>query len=136
MSIRITSINFTSFKALSKFSVSMKHVNILVGPNNCGKSTILSAFRALKVAMQYARRKNAAIVNVDKHIYGWQIPEASIPMSLENVHTDYIDEETKVDFRFSNGNHLILFFPRDGECYLLVLRPRNYMRKHGNMKVI
>lgn len=98
----------------------MKHINILVGPNNCGKSTILSAFRALKVAMQYARRRKATIVNYDKHIYGWQIPEATIPMSLENVHTDYTDEETKVEFRFSNGNHLILFFPKYGECCLLV----------------
>ncbi|HSU83606.1 MAG TPA: AAA family ATPase, partial [Thermoanaerobaculia bacterium] len=45
MSVTITSVEFRNFKAFSHFSISLQSLNILVGPNNCGKSTILGAFR-------------------------------------------------------------------------------------------
>jgi hypothetical protein len=50
---------------------------------------------------------------------GYTIPTADIPISLENVHTDYSDEDSSVTFRLSNGNSLELFFPQDGGSYLV-----------------
>ncbi len=40
-SVRISSIRFFNFKALSDYSLSLQGMNILVGPNNSGKSTIM-----------------------------------------------------------------------------------------------
>ncbi len=54
--MKISSVRFRNFKALRDFSVSLDRVNVLVGPNNAGKSTILSAFRALR---RLARRGSA-----------------------------------------------------------------------------
>ncbi|PRW68714.1 hypothetical protein C7A12_29870, partial [Pseudomonas fluorescens] len=54
--VRISSVKFTNFKALSNYSVSLSETNILVGANNAGKSTIISAFRILDVAIRRARR--------------------------------------------------------------------------------
>lgn len=97
-------------------------MNVLVGPNNSGKSTVLGALRALRVAMKRATRFNAEPLCGPKgQVFGWSIPEASLPISLENVHTDYEDAESEVDFRFSNGNHLTLHFPRDGGCFLFTV---------------
>ncbi len=94
-------------------------MNILVGPNNSGKSTILGALRALRVAMRRAGRTSAEIAQgPNGQRFGWLIPEKSLPISLENVHTDYQDAESEIDFRFSNGNHLKLYFPHDGGCVL------------------
>jgi len=45
--VRITSVTFENFKALEQFTLSLDDVNILVGPNNSGKSTIIGAFRSL-----------------------------------------------------------------------------------------
>ena len=39
-------------------------------------------------------------------------------MSLENVHSDYAEEDSWIEFRCSNSNKLVLFFPADGGCAL------------------
>ena len=118
--ISITSIKFTNYKALGDYSISMNDTNILVGPNNSGKSTIISAFRVLEIALKIANaRSSTRVTSYDgKSAWGHRIPENSIPISLENVHTDYSDDNTKIEFRFSNANKLILFFPSDGGCIL------------------
>ena len=56
--VSFTSLRFRRFKALPDFSVALGHMNVLVGPNNSGKSTILSAFRVLAAALQHARARN------------------------------------------------------------------------------
>ena len=116
----ITSVHFWNFKALRNYSVSLQQMNILVGPNNCGKSTILSAFRVLEQAMRTARSRRATRVQThtgnqtDGHI----IPEPTVPIPMENVHSDYTDEDSRIEFRFSNKNKLFLFFPASGGCIL------------------
>jgi hypothetical protein len=42
-----------------------------------------------------------------------------LPISLENVHTNYNSSDSRVTFRLSNGNRLHLVFPDDGGCILL-----------------
>ncbi|WP_151735193.1 ATP-dependent nuclease [Paenibacillus tengchongensis] len=118
----ITSIEFKNFKALKYYSVKIQRMNILVGPNNSGKSTIISAFRALAIGIRQALSKKASIVSTsDGEQMGYQISEEALPMSLENVHTDYAEIESSINFRLSNGNRLILYFPLTGGCYLLTV---------------
>jgi len=52
-------------------------------------------------------------------VIGYRIPEESVPISLENVQTDYNGTESRVTFHLSNGNALALVFPEDGGCALL-----------------
>jgi len=118
--VTLSSIEFRNFKALKNYSLKIHRMNILVGPNNSGKSTIISAFRALGVAIRQALSKKAVIVNGPKsERYGYPISEESLPMSLENVHTNYEDIDSTVTFQLSNGNKLILYFPQNGGCSLL-----------------
>ncbi len=118
--IKISSIKFSNFKALSDYSVSLQGMNILVGPNNCGKSTIISAFRILDVALRKARSRKAERVPIPFGSFGLghRIPEESISVSLENVPTNYNDEDSRLEFRLTNKNKLILFFPNEGGCIL------------------
>ena len=84
--VHVTSVQFRNFKALGDFSVKIESMNILVGPNNCGKSTILGAFRALDAAIRRARSKSAEIVpGPDGEVFGHRITEESLPISIENV---------------------------------------------------
>jgi predicted ATP-dependent endonuclease of OLD family len=116
----ITTVNFTNFKALRRYSISLQDVNILVGPNNCGKSTVLSGFRVLEYALRTAKSKKAArVINADGYqSYGHNVPEAHMPISLENVHTDYSDAPSKIEFKLTNKNTLTLYFPEGGGCVL------------------
>lgn len=95
-------------------------MNILVGPNNSGKSTIISALRILEVALKRAKTKNPEIVRLPKgqHGYGHHISLSQISVSLENVTTDYNSEDSLIEFRLSTKNKLNLYFPPDGGCTL------------------
>ena len=115
----ISSVRFEGYKGFRSFSVSLQRMNVLVGPNNSGKSTIIRAFRILEVALRQARTKKATRIRIDdKMDWGYRISERVIPVSLENVHTDYEAEHARVRFRCSNGNVLHLVFPSDGGCIL------------------
>jgi energy-coupling factor transporter ATP-binding protein EcfA2 len=118
--VTITSIELTNFKAFARFSVSLQSMNILVGPNNCGKSTLLGAFRALEVGLRRGRSRNPERVPGPRsETLGYNLSQDLLPISIENVHTDYADTKTTVSFRLSNGNKLLLYFPEDGGCILI-----------------
>jgi hypothetical protein len=125
--VTVTSVQFRNFKALRQYSVTLQHMNILVGPNNCGKSTVIDAFRALEAAMRRARARHAeSVVGPSGHAMGHLLD--SLPILTENVHTDYADTDTAVTFRLSNGNTLQLYFPAQGACTLIPETPRGVPR--------
>jgi energy-coupling factor transporter ATP-binding protein EcfA2 len=123
----ITTLKFKNFKALKDYTVFLKHLNILAGPNNSGKSTIISAFRVLAAALRVARQirpyrllsNDSGLISQINNGYGYAIKSEAIPISLENVHTDYDQADSVVQFQLSNGNELIIIFPKDGGCYLI-----------------
>jgi hypothetical protein len=118
---RITSVRFVRYKAFREFSISFEHFNVLVGPNNSGKSTILGAFRILAEAMRRARTRNPTIV-VGPHgaTRGYEINLANVPVATENIFHNYIDDQAaSVSFRFSSGDQLVLYFPAIGVCDLV-----------------
>jgi predicted ATP-dependent endonuclease of OLD family len=109
----ISHVLFKNYKALSYFSFALQQMNILVGPNNCGKSTIIGAFRILDIAIRRARAKKAEYYD---GIYGHKLSAEVIPISLENVHTNYSEDDTTITFYLNNKNKLILNFLRNGNC--------------------
>lgn len=116
----ITRVDFIDYKAFSQMTVRLQHMNILVGPNNCGKSTILDAFRTLDTAIRRARNKSPErIIGPEGRTLGYPLVSESLPMSIENVHTDYEEIPSLVNFRFSNSSLLTLYFPEDGGAYLI-----------------
>lgn len=116
-----TSVKFHRYKAFRGYSVSLDRFNVLVGPNNSGKSTILGAFRILAEGIRKARSRNPTLVpGPEGETWGYQLELQGIPVATENVFFDYNDSEpATVRFRISNGNELILFFPEQSECYMI-----------------
>ena len=116
----ITNAKFGNFKALGDLSISLRHTNVLVGPNNAGKSTILDGFRALEGALRYARRRKPTWVADEsgKPTRGYKIPIAVLPISLENIQTNYRNVNAVIEFRLGNKNRLKLIFKEEGGCTL------------------
>ncbi len=111
----ITSVQFRNFKALENFSISLERMNILVGPNNSGKSTVIGAFRVLAMGLRRAALRNPELLGIRDGTLGYRIPRALLPITLENAQTDYQDVEATVTFRLTNGNKLRLSFIRDDD---------------------
>jgi predicted ATPase len=116
----ISSVLFRNYKAFHRFSLSLQDTNILVGPNNCGKSTIIGAFRVLAAGLRRAgARKPERVIIGDTAYPGYMLEPDVLPISTENVHTDYADVDSSIDFRLSNGNVLHVYFPNRGGCALV-----------------
>ncbi len=118
---RFFRVQFQRFKAFKSFSIDLKHFNILVGPNNSGKSTILAAFRILAAAMRKANaRKPTFVSGPGGRTLGYEVDLSAISVAEENIFFDYDDSvSAEVSFLLSNQNTLTLYFPERGTCFLI-----------------
>ena len=119
--VGISRIRFRNFKTFRQFSLTLNRMNVLVGPNNAGKSTIVGALRVLAAGLQRANARSPVRVTGPEGVrQGYPIAREAIPISVENVHTNYADTDTTVTFELSNGAALILYFPPSGDCVMLM----------------
>ncbi|NVD44119.1 ATP-dependent nuclease [Qipengyuania atrilutea] len=118
---RFIRIEFTRFKAFERFRIDLKQFNVIVGPNNAGKSTIVGAFRILSEAMRRANSKKAEMVlGPNGRQYGHSIDLRNAFIAEENIFYDYHDDEpAQIVFTLNNGNTLTLFFPEREACFLI-----------------
>jgi len=115
-------VEFQNFKGLANFSLTLKGINVLTGPNNAGKSTLLDGFRALSGAYRYASRflPNRVFDSSGREYRGYKIPSTYLPITVTNIQTDYNNDDSLVTFHLENGRKLILLFDRDQYCRLLL----------------
>ncbi len=119
--LHITSITFRNYKSFNKFTVSLDSFNILVGPNNAGKSTVIGVFKLLAEGIRKARAKKPIYIRNPKgnQVLGYEIDLEQVPIATENVFHNYNDESPAViRFRLSDAAFLQIFFPERGKCYL------------------
>ena len=131
-------VDFSRFKAFETFTLHLRHFNILVGPNNAGKSTILAAFRILAAAMRRAStRRPETIIGPQGKTPGYVVDLSTISVAEENIFYNYDKSEAAtVKFKLSNKSELTLYFPERGVCYLIadadgetVLTPSRFRSK-------
>ena len=118
--VRITNVSFQHYKAFEKFGLTLERTNILTGANNAGKSTVIGAFRALAVAIRSARSRKPERIQVGgSRLIAYRISPKVLPISSENVQTNYGAGESTVTFRLSNGSRLELYFDSEEGCVLV-----------------
>jgi AAA15 family ATPase/GTPase len=124
--VHFVRVDFSRFKAFSSFSLHLRHFNVLVGPNNAGKSTILAAFRILAVAMRKASKQKAEVVEgPEGECSGYNVDLSALLISEENIFHNYDSSAAAtVKFTLSNQSSLLLYFPTSGRCKLIVSSAR------------
>ncbi|MBX9723028.1 MAG: AAA family ATPase [Candidatus Obscuribacterales bacterium] len=116
----LLSLELNNFRVLEHFTCRWEGMNVLIGPNNCGKSTVLDALRIAAAAHKYGCGQNAGIHRTEDHrtIKGYLIPKGKFPVLSEYIHTDFTDAKTEIKLTFSNNNSLTIVFPRQGDPYM------------------
>jgi energy-coupling factor transporter ATP-binding protein EcfA2 len=116
-----TRVTFHKFKAFPSFILKLKSFNIMVGPNNAGKSTIVAAFRILAAGLRRANAKRASLIQgPNGPVLGYQIELDTLSVAGENVFFNYDDTEAAfVKFDLSDERSLTLYFPEQNSCYLI-----------------
>ncbi|MBM7562510.1 Shedu anti-phage system protein SduA domain-containing protein [Fusibacter tunisiensis] len=115
--MQLDSIHIKNFKAFKNFRVNLSDMNILIGSNNSGKTTVITTLRLLSVALLYGSKNKPSVKEHKNKNYVYDIPKSKLPVSLESIQNDYHDEEDSyVEFIFENNAKLILHFPEAGSC--------------------
>lgn len=114
-------VDFDNFKAFKKFRLDLRAFNILVGPNNAGKSTIIAAFRILAAGIRSARAKSGQLIpGSGRQQIGYRIDLSTLSVAGENVFYNYDDSQpATVKFSLSDDFSFTLYFPESETCYLV-----------------
>lgn len=134
----ITSIKFKNYKCFKSFSVTLDRFNILVGPNNAGKSTVIGAFKILAEGIRKAKSKKPTFIRDAKgnQVFGYEIDLEAVPIATENIFHNYDDDApATVTFKLSGGASMIISFPEQGKCFLnyesdyeMIKSPKDFTR--------
>lgn len=118
--LNITLIKFSNYKSFKQFSVSLNEFNILVGPNNAGKSTVIGALKILAEGLRKARSRKPILIEDpnNNQIFGYEIDLSQVPVATENVFHNYDDSTPAIiKFRLSDNSYLQVFFPSKNTCF-------------------
>ena len=135
--LHIVSIKYNNYKSFKNFAVSLTSFNILVGPNNAGKSTVIGSLKILAEGIRKAKvKKPLAITSpfgVEK--LGYSIDLNQVSVATENVFHNY-DENSPaiINFKLSDGAHLFVFFLSRGECFMYHESEKTFVRSPSEFK--
>ena len=116
--MKIVSMHIVNFKAFKDFTLNLDNMNILIGSNNSGKTTIINGLRLLSVALEVGNKKKPEFMRFDNKTQVFHIPKTKLPIPLENIQNDYNDiDKSYIEFAFENRAMLKLHFPEKEVCY-------------------
>lgn len=118
---RFAIVEFKRFKTFETFRLDLRRFNVLVGPNNAGKSTVIAAFRILSEGLRKATSRKAEMIQGPwGRVYGHNVDLRGASIAEENLFFDYRDDEPAfIKFTLLSRNSLTLYFPEQGACYLI-----------------
>ena len=134
--LRYTKVAFKRFKAFEAFTLHLRHINIMVGPNNAGKSTVLAAFRILAEGIRKANARKAELVEgLDGLRFGYSVDLKALSVGDENIFFNYHESKrASVTFSLTGGKRLVLYFPETEKCHLFVDDPKKQVRSPSQFR--
>ena len=119
----IKSLEFFDYKTYPHFSISARHRNVLVGPNNIGKSTSLDALRVAFDVLRFANRRKPELRSQgsDGVCPTYMVPPTVIQNDLRYCVHNFDDGPARIHIKIANGSILKMNIPPDGdvECFLV-----------------
>lgn len=106
-------IHLDNFKAFERFSVSFGNEALLVGANNAGKSTLLSALRLAGRLTQHATRvkPNHHIRDRDANRLAYTFSGEQLGLTEENLRHEFKELEVRVVVKFSEDQSVTAVWP-------------------------
>lgn len=127
-------VNFRSFK---DFTVVFGEGAYLVGPNNAGKSTLLTALRVADVLMRFAGRRKSETMAVDLEIsrHAYPIILRDFPALENSLRFEFGNEEARLELTWKSGAKLVAVWPAEigdesSEAFFYLLQPSGLPAKN------
>jgi energy-coupling factor transporter ATP-binding protein EcfA2 len=110
----LAKLHLVNFRSFHDFSISFGDGTYLVGPNNAGKSTILTALRTADVLIRYAYRRNPSLScnHNDRNIVSYPLLLSDYPALQESVRHEFHHEtEARFELTWRSGARLVAVWP-------------------------
>jgi predicted ATP-dependent endonuclease of OLD family len=95
-------LKLENFRCFESHTIKFEKFNVLVGKNNCGKSTIIDALKLIANAIRFSPHRD---------VY---LKESDVPFSVANIRHNYKEEDSRVSAKFSDGIEVEVTFPVEG----------------------
>ncbi|QLF71027.1 ATP-binding protein [Peteryoungia desertarenae] len=120
----LKSLEFFDYKTHSHFQISARNRNVLVGPNNVGKSASLDALRISFDVLRFAKRRTAVLKSqgLDGVCSTYFVPPSVVQIDLRYcVHNFETDVPARIHLTAANGSKFKINMQLDGdlECYVV-----------------
>ena len=108
------SLKLVNFRAFKNFTINLKDGAYLVGPNNAGKTTILTAIRIADILLRVALQRKPSVREQDNGVWvqAYPITLTEFPALLESIHHEFLEEQARLEITWANGSKLIAVWPR------------------------
>lgn len=108
----ISHLRVTNFKRFDRYHVRLTNGNILVGPNNSGKSSILDCFKILDFALRYAKGASPKLKSIEgKGVVSYfELPVRIVEFLNENLSNNYSVDDSILEFTHNNKNKIVITF--------------------------
>ena len=103
-------LELENFRCFRRHFIKFNEFNILVGKNNSGKSTIIDALKLISNAVRFSPYREVTL------------KEKDIPFPIHNIRYNYVDDDSKITARFSDGTEVEVIFPINGLPFSNILR--------------
>jgi len=131
-------MTLVQFKGFRKFDIAFGDGALLIGPNNAGKSTIISAIKIGNSAAKLAMRLGAKDVFRDgsRTVRGWYV--SSIPEDgfvSQNIRHEFEEKESRVELEYTSGARINLVWPAEGPSFFWISSPTGDITTAAQAKV-
>ena len=111
---RLKLVNYRSFQ---NFTVNFSRESCLVGPNNAGKSTVLTALRLSDsmLRLAHSRAPQARVRFKDRTYQGYPLSLTEFQSLQESLRYEFRNSETWLELTFDSGNRLVAVWPEEDE---------------------
>src|SRR5262245_29602267 len=122
----IEHISIRNFRKFTEFKLSLRHGNIIVGPNNAGKSSILDALRILDACLRHARAGHPKLLDIEREgvFPGYELPPSAIPCGMDNITNNHSENDAIITYRHQNKNRLTVRLHPEHQIKFYINSPR------------
>nr|WP_241563257.1 ATP-binding protein [Micromonospora costi] len=109
----IKRLRLKNYRSFRDFTVEFSGSACLVGPNNAGKSTVLTAFRLVDVLLRiaHARRPLDRVVYENAGYQCYAVPLSEFQSLAHSLRHEFTTAEASLELTWQNGNRLFAFWP-------------------------
>jgi AAA15 family ATPase/GTPase len=118
-------LELENFRCFKHHFIKFNKFDILLGKNNSGKSTVIDALRLISNAVRYSPYREVTL------------KEKDIPFPIDNIRYNYVEEDSRINAKFSDGTEVEVIFPLKGLPFSNILKEgKNIKNRNLKEKII